>query len=68
MLLVDFKNLKLNLIVFLAKIQNGRILINTESHLFKRKTFGNKTFFKAYTLGEFNDLFEKPEQVYQRES
>lgn len=62
---MDFQTRKLNLIAYLAQIQDESILIKIESFLLKGKTKDNEITFKPFTLEEFIDRIEKSEQDFK---
>ncbi len=62
---MDFQTRKLNLIAYLAQIQDESILNKIESFLLKGKTEDTKTTVKPFTLEEFINRIEKSEQDFK---
>ncbi|MGO3183469.1 MAG: hypothetical protein ACTIJ9_11630 [Aequorivita sp.] len=62
---MDFQTRKLNLIAYLAQIQDESILCKIESFLLKRNIKDNETTHKPFTLDEFIDRIEKSEMDFK---
>lgn len=62
---MDYQTRKLNLIAYLAQLQDESILDKIESFLFKGQTKDNKTTFKPFTLEQYINRIEKSEQDFK---
>ena len=62
---MNFQTRKLNLIAYLAQIQDESILDKIESFLLKGKTKDNETTIKPFTREELIDRIEKSEQDFK---
>ena len=62
---MDFQTRKLNLIAYLAQIQDESILNKIESFLLKGKANDNEIPVKPFTLEEFINRIEKSEQGFK---
>jgi len=58
---MDFQTRKLNLIAYLAQIQDESIIKKIETYLLKGRTSGNNIANTPFTLEEFHERIEKSE-------
>lgn len=61
---MDFQTRKLNLIAYLAQIQDESILKKIEGFILKKRE-NNQDDIKPFTLDEFIDRIEKSEQEFK---
>lgn len=62
---MDLQTRKLNLISYLAHIQDESILSKIENYILKRKTQDNEPELKPFTIEEFINRIEKSEQNFK---
>ncbi len=63
---MDLQTRKLNLISYLAQIQDERILSKIEDYILKRKAKDDKSDLKPFTLNEFVNRIEKSEDDFKK--
>lgn len=62
---MDLQTRKLNLIAYLAQIQDESILAKIENYLLKAKSKDSETAIKPFTLEEYRSRIEKSEQDFK---
>ena len=62
---MDLQTRKLNLISYLAQIQDESILNKIENYILKRKAKDSESDFKPFTIDEFINRIEKSEQDFK---
>ncbi|MGV8945797.1 MAG: hypothetical protein ACOH1N_05165 [Lutibacter sp.] len=62
---MDLQTRKLNLISYLAQIQDESILNKIESYILKRKGREKESDFKPFTVDEFINRIKKSEQDFK---
>ncbi|HET8886044.1 MAG TPA: hypothetical protein VFM70_06800 [Salinimicrobium sp.] len=62
---MDFQTRKLNLISYLAQVQDESILKKIESFILKRKTKDNESDIEPFTIEQLIDRIEKSEKDFK---
>lgn len=62
---MDLQTRKLNLISYLAQIQDENVLSKIENYILKRKTQDNEPELKPFTTEKFINRIEKSEQDFK---
>lgn len=63
---MDLQTRKLNVISYLAQIQDESILSKIENYILKRKETENESDFKPFTVDELINRIEKSEQDFKK--
>lgn len=62
---MDFQTRKLNLISYLAQVQDERLLDKIESYIIKNKTKFGELDLKPFTIDEYISRIEKSERDFK---